>query len=328
MRLLLHERSYGRVKLALESLNGVEVLLVDDDGQITLGGAPVNPEAARPEAGWANVDTFFSGAAPPFMSALLGSPDLKWVQSSAAGFDNPVFAQIVAKGARLTTSHGQAAGMADYVLWGVLDVFQGGIRRRAFQAAGAWERTTSREIWGSNWTILGFGAIGRGVALRARAFGAHITAIRRSVEPDPAADRMATRGQFLDLLPDTDVLVLAAPLSPETRRIADAAAFARMKPGSILANVGRGPLVDETALLAALDRDAPGHAVLDVFETEPLPADSRFWSHPKVTLTPHSSGISLGNPARNDATFVENLRRYLAGEPLVHEARAADVLAN
>ncbi len=328
MRLLIHERSYGRVQAAVQALSAsLTLLLIDDDGQITHDGDPISPDDARPEAAWANTDTFFTGAARPFMAAALKSPDLKWVQSGAAGFDNPVFGKIVEKGARLTTSHGQAVGMADYVLWGVLDALQGGPDRRAAQAAGQWTRTSFREIEGTNWTIVGFGAIGAGVARRARAFGATITGMRRSGAPDPAADRMATLASFADLLPATDVLVLAAPLTAETRHIADAAAFALMKPGSILVNVGRGPLVDEPALLAALDTGTPAHAVLDVFETEPLPADSRFWRHPRVTLTPHSSGMSAGNASRNDAIFVENLRRYLANAPLQHEACAAEVLA-
>ncbi|WP_293905017.1 D-2-hydroxyacid dehydrogenase [Phenylobacterium sp.] len=217
--------------------------------------------------------------------------------------------------------------MADYVMWGVLDVLQRGPERRAAQAAGEWSRTTFREIAGTRWTLVGFGAIGRGVAVRAKAFGAHITGVRRNPADDPVADRIAALADLPGLLPDTDVLVLCAPLTPETRHIANAAAFGRMKPGSILVNVGRGPLVDEPALLAALDKGAPAHAVLDVFETEPLAADSPFWTHPAVTLTPHSSGMSAGNTPRNDVIFVENLRRFLAGEPLENEATAAEVLA-
>lgn len=328
MRLLIHEKAYHRTRTAIAAHGAaIEPLLVSDAGEITLAGAPVTPDAAAPDVVWANADAFFSPGARAFMTAALKSPNLKWVQSGAAGFDNPVFGQFIQKGARLTTSHGQAVGMADYVLWGVLDALQGGPDRRAAQSAGQWTRHVFREIEGSRWMIFGFGAIGRGVAVRAKAFGAHITAIRRSASPDPAADHMATRGEFLNLLPTTDVLVLCSPLTPETRHVADAAAFGRMKPGSIFVNVGRGPLVDEPALLAALDQGIPSHAVLDVFETEPLPADSRFWGHPRVTLTPHSSGMSVGNAHRNDVLFLENLARYLKGGALENEALPADVLA-
>lgn len=328
MRLLIHEKSYRRCQADID-IHGAAVvpLLLNDAGEVRLDGAVVTPEAAAPDAAWANTDIFFGGGNRAFWSTAMKSPNLKWVQSGAAGFDNPIFGQVIAKGARLTTSHGQAVGMADYVLWGVLDYLQKGPARRAAHAAGEWSRTQFREIAGSNWTIVGFGAIGRGVAVRAGGFGAHVTGVRRSGRADDAAERMAGLAELPDLLPTTDVLVLCTPLTAETRHIANAAAFARMKPGSVLVNVGRGPLVDERALLAALDRDAPAHAVLDVFEIEPLPSDSPFWTHPKVTLTPHSSGMSIGNAPRNDALFVQNLRRFVAGDPLEHEATAEDVLA-
>ena len=328
MRLLIHETSYRRVAPEIAAHGDrLELLIVDEQGQVRLDGRPLTLEEAAPEAAWANADVFFGDSARSFMTAALKSPGLKWVQSGAAGFDYPVFGQFVQKGANLTTSHGQAVGMADYVLWGVLDVFQDGPGRRAAQAEGRWDKRPFREVAGSRWLILGFGAIGRGVAQRAKAFGAHVTAVRRSPTPDAAADVVAAADQFPELLTDADVVVLAAPATPETRHIANADAFARMKPGSVFVNVGRGALVDEPALLAALETGTPEHAVLDVFETEPLPPESSFWSHPRVTLTPHSSGLTGGNVARNDALFVENLGRYLAGEPLKNQADPKDVLA-
>ena len=326
MRLLIHERALERLRGAIGADGAaLDYVTIDDAGEISAAGATLTTDEARPDIAWANQDVFFSGASRNFMAATLKSPNLKWVQSGAAGFDNPVFGKIVEKGARLTTSHGQAVGMADYVLWGVLDHLQRGPARRTAQGAGEWTRTAFHEIAGSRWTIIGFGAIGRGVAVRAAAFGAHVTGVRRSGQPDAAAERMATLAELPDLLPDTDVLVLATPLSPETRHVAGPAAFARMKPGSVLVNVGRGGLVDEPALLAALDRGAPAHAVLDVFETEPLPADAWFWDHPKVVATAHCSAASDGVQPRGDVLFLENLRRYRTGEPLLNEARPSEV---
>jgi len=327
MRLLIYEPSYRRLQPQIDALKGVEPLVLDKAGAVALNGQAVPPEAVDAEAAWTNADVFFSPVARAFMVAMLKSPSLKWVQSGAAGFDNPVFGQIVQKGATLTTSHGQAVGMADYVLWGVLDALQGGPARRAAQAAREWTRHPFREIAGTRWLVVGFGAIGKGVADRARAFGAHVTGVRRNPAPDPSADRIAAQGDLPALLPEADVVVLACPLTAETRHMGDAGFFGAMKAGSILVNVGRGGLVDEPALLAALDKGVPEHAVLDVFETEPLPTESPFWAHPRVTLTPHSSGMSSGNATRNDALFLDNLARFAGGQPLLNTADPKDVLA-
>jgi phosphoglycerate dehydrogenase-like enzyme len=328
MRLLIYEPSFRRLGAEIAALgSAVEPLVMNESGEFRLNGHAIGGDDTLAEAAWTNADVFFSRAARSFMVAMLKSPALKWVQSGAAGFDQPVFGQIVQKGARLTTSHGQAVGMAEYVLAGVLDVFQRGPERRAAQAARRWDRLPFREITGSRWLIVGFGAIGKGVADRARAFGAHVTGVRRRQAPDASADRIGAISDLPALLPEADVVVLCCPLSAETRHLANADFFAAMKPGSVLVNVGRGGLVDEPALLGALDRGAPAHAVLDVFETEPLPQDSPFWAHPHVSLTPHASGMSGGNATRNDALFLDNLRRYLAGEPLLNEADPKDVVA-
>jgi phosphoglycerate dehydrogenase-like enzyme len=249
------------------------------------------------------------------------------VQSAAAGFDNQIFRQIVANGARLSISHGQAVGIADYVLWGVLDHFQNGAGWRADQRDKIWRPRRFREIDGSAWLIVGFGSIGQAVATRARAFGASVTGVRRDPAPHPLADHIASLADLPSLLPEADVVVLCTPLNPATRNLADAAFFGAMKAGSVLVNVGRGALVDEAALLAALDAGVPEHAVLDVFHTEPLPAESPFWTHPRVTLTPHSSGVTGGQDIRNAALFLDNLGRFLAGEPLLNLADPKDVLA-
>lgn len=326
-RILVYEPSWRRLADAFGALKGLDALLMAPDGTITRDGRPVPADEAAPEIGWLNVDLFGAPAARDYMTALLKSPDLKWVQSGAAGYDDPVFARIVGKGARLTTNHSQAVGMSEYVLAGVLDHFQRGPERRAAQAAHAWTRLPFREIAGSSWLVVGFGAIGRAVAVRARAFGARITGVRRSAGADPDADAMATPDALAGHLGEADVVVLSLPLSPQTTGMVDGPFLAAMKPGSVLVNVGRGGLVDEAALLAALDAGKPGHAVLDVFQAEPLPADSRFWAHPRISLTPHSSAMGSGLAARGDALFVDNLGRFLAGQPLRNEVAAAAVLA-
>jgi phosphoglycerate dehydrogenase-like enzyme len=258
---------------------------------------------------------------------MLKSPRLSWVHTGAAGVDGPVWRQLVQKGAQLTTGHGQAISIAEYVVAGVLEHLQRWPERHAAQAERRWARLPFREVAGMRWLVVGFGAIGEAVAERARAFGAEIIGVRRSGAPHPAADRMARLADVRGLLPEADVVVLAAPLNAETAGLADAAFFAAMKPGSVLANVGRGGLVDEAALLAALEAGVPEHALLDVFATEPLPEDSPFWAHPRVSLTAHASAFGSGQTARNDALFLENLRRKLAGDPLLYEADPRDLSA-
>jgi glyoxylate/hydroxypyruvate reductase len=329
MRLLIYEPSYRRLRAAFDGLDRkIEPVLMDGVGALTLAGGPVSLEDAAIEAAWANNETFFGPAARDFSIALLKSPTLKWLQSGAAGFDHPMFGQLVQRGVRLATSHGQAVGIADYVLWGVLDHLQRGPERRAAQGSAEWSRGLRfREIAGGEWLVIGFGAIGQGVGQRARAFGARVIGVRRNQAPHPAADVIAAQADIPALLPRADVVVLAAPLTAETRHLANAGFFAAMKPRSVLVNVGRGGLVDEAALLAALDKGAPEHAILDVFATEPLPKDSPLWRHPRVTATAHLSGATEGQAARNDEAFLENLRRYLAGEPLISEIPPADVLS-
>ena len=232
---------------------------------------------------------YSSGASRNFMIAALKSDALKWVHSGAAGFDHPVFRQLVEKGVRLTNSHGQAISIAEYVLAEVLGYLQHLQKRREEQAAHRWTRLPFREVMGGRWLVVGFGAIGQAVAERAGGFGAKITGVRRNQAAHPLAERIAPLSQAATLAAEADVVVLSPPLTAETRGLADAAFFAAMKPGSIFVNVGRGGLVDEPALLAALDKGVPEHATA--------------------------------------SAVAEDLRRYLAGEPLISEVARQDVLA-
>ena len=326
-RLLIYEPSYRRLQTQIDAHGAqLQLLRLQPDGTIVIGDAKVSIDDAKPEIGWLNTDLFGAVAGRDYMITLLKSPNLKWVQSGAAGFDNPVFGEVVRKGAALTTNHSQAVGMSEYVLTTVLDHLQRGPDRRKAQAEHRWTPAPFREVSDSHWLIIGFGAIGQETARRARAVGAHITGVRRSPGLHELADAMATPDQVRSLLPQSDVVVLSLPLTPQSADMVNGEFLAAMKPGSVFVNVGRGGLVDEDALLAALDAGKPEHAILDVFRTEPLPADSRFWDHPRVSMTPHASPISSGLSARSDALFLGNLARFLSGEPLMNQVTAAEVL--
>jgi phosphoglycerate dehydrogenase-like enzyme len=326
MRLLIYEPALRRIESQLAPFQGqLQLLVIGSDGTITCEGQTFDAETAQPDAGWLSADGMMGAAQRSLMVGLLKSENLKWVHTAAAGLDHPIWAQLVDKGAVLTTSHGQALCIAEYVLAEVLGHFQRLGERRAEQAARRWTRSQFREIAGTSWLIVGFGAIGQGVAERAKAFGARIVGVRRSGAPDPLAEQMASLADVKGLLPAADVVVLATPLNQQTRGMADAQFFAAMKPRSVLVNVGRGDLVDEAALLAALAAGIPEHAVLDVFHDEPLKDDSPFWDHPQVSMTPHASAFGSGEAARNDVVFVENLRRRLAGEPPLYEADPRDL---
>lgn len=323
MRLLLHETACQRIEAKLAALP-VERLTMDDRGELRLDGA-IFRGRPDPAAVWLD-GVSPSPARRAFFACALSSPSLAWVQTVAAGLDRAIYAELARKGARISTSHGQAIGIAEYVLAGVLDHFQGGPERRAIEAARQWRTTPAREIMGSRWLIIGFGAIGQAVAERATAFGAEVTAARRSPKPHRAAHTVLAMDRIVDALPEADVAVLSLPLSENTRELVDTRFLSRMKPRSLLVNVSRGGLVDHAALYAALDQGPIAHAILDVFTQEPPPPDSPVWSHPRITLTAHTSWRTNGMTPRNDAFFLENLGRFLRGEPLLHEQSAEDVL--
>ena len=214
---------------------------------------------------------------------------------------------LAEKGIRLTTSHTQSVGIAEYVMWGVLNHFQSGNTHAVEQTARRWTKRRSREISGTRWLIIGFGAIGEAIARRAKGFDAHVTGVRRQHQQSSCADALATPDQIFDHLGDNDVAALCVPQTSQTMNMVDADFLAAMKPGSILVNVGRGSVIDDDALIAALDAGKPGHALLDVFRIEPLPADSRFWHYPRVTVTAHTSALNSGLDMRTDNLFLDNL---------------------
>jgi len=329
-RIQLTATALDRLRPRLDDLaQPLDYVVMDGAGVLHIDGRAVTPEEARPDCGFISNDLFFAPFQMAYIDSLVASPALRWVQSCGAGLDHPMFVSLARRGdIRLTTNHSQAVGIAEYVMWGVLDHFQIGAAQpiqSAEQVPSGWVRRRAREVGDTRWLILGFGAIGQAVAQRARAFGAHVTGIRRNLQPLALADAILPPDRIFEALGDSDVVVLCMPQTPETINLVDARFLTAMKPSAMLVNVGRGSAIDDAALLAALDAGQPEHALLDVFRVEPLPADHPFWKHPRVTVTAHTSAVTTGWDARLDDLVVDNISRYLAGAPLRNEVPISDV---
>lgn len=318
--ILCHTQTFARIEERLKPFAAeVRPVTIDDDSQIAQPwGGDSAADPGELSIVYGTQDIYFSKAAPTFFKLLMDAPSIDWFQSSAAGIEHPVLQAVGAKAGIYTSSHEQSPAIAEWVLWAGLDHFQRGPARRAAQADETWQRMEFRELSDTHWLIVGFGHIGRASAQRLRALGATVTGVRRSSGSDPDADRMIQPGDMVSALGEADAVLLSLPLSPETEGLADADFFAAMQPGALFANVGRGKLVDEDALLAGLDAGRPGHAALDVTATEPLPKGHPIWSHPKITLTPHISALTEAAKHRTDALFLANLEAFLAGAPLAN----------
>lgn len=289
--------------------------MLSDEGDLK---HPWGESEAKAAIAYGTTDAYFSPAVMTFFQTLLELDQLDWFQSSAAGTEHPMLQAVGKKADRYTSSHEQSEAIAEWVLWAGLDFFQAGPERRLAQNEKRWARLPFREISSTHWLILGFGAIGQAVGKRLKLLGAEVTGVRRSGGKSDAADLIITPDAMSEVLPSTDAVLLALPLTPETEDIADAAFFAAMKPGGLFLNVGRGALVDETALLGALDAGHIAQASLDVVRQEPLQVDSPLWAHPQITLTPHISALTEQSSLRTDQVFLDNLGRFLRGDPLIN----------
>jgi phosphoglycerate dehydrogenase-like enzyme len=267
---------------------------------------------------------YFSGDLFPertreLVIALAKAERLAWLHSMSAGVDHPWFRSLLLRGVRLTTSSGASAvPIAHTVLLYLLALSRGLLGWLEGQRAREWRPHVVHDLQGDLLGVVGLGPIGLEVARLGTAFGMRVVGLRRTPRGDEPCETWR-----LDRLPElaalADHLVLALPLTEETRHLVGAQVLAGMKPSAVLVNVGRGALVDEPALVAALAERRIAGAALDVFEVEPLPAESPLWSLPNVIVTPHSAGTSPANWERASALFADNLARYVRGEPLRNE---------
>jgi phosphoglycerate dehydrogenase-like enzyme len=276
----------------------------------------------------------FAGAPPPDVLFVCGhgprvlapvlerAPAVRWVHSRYAGVEGVLFPALVESTAILTNARGVfSRSLAEFVVAGLLYFAKDLRRMTRNQAAGRWEPFDVEELAGRTLAIVGYGDIGRAIAERVRPFGMRVIAVRRrsaQVENDGLVHEVATVTELRDVLARADDVAVALPLTSDTRRLIGETALRALKPTSVLVNVGRGAVVDEPALVRALEERRLKGAALDVFETEPLPVEHAFWRLDNVLLSPHCADHTVS--WLDDATrcFLQNLERFRRGEPLLN----------
>ena len=241
---------------------------------------------------------------------LSAFPALRLVQLTSAGFDRVDLPELKRRGIPVFNARGvYSAPMAEFALAGVLALYK---QLRFFarnQQARCWKKHRGLlELGDKTVTILGCGSVGTECARRFSAFGCRVLGVDLIPPQDPTFASRYPLEQLNAILPQTDILVLTLPLSPDTRGLIDASRLALLRPGALLVNISRGPVVVEDALIRALESGQLGGAVLDVFETEPLSPDSPIWAMEQVLLSPHNSFVGEGNARRLSRLILDNLR--------------------
>jgi phosphoglycerate dehydrogenase-like enzyme len=323
----MYDKSLEHIGARLDALGlDIKVLPFGKDGQFQINGATVSPSDIDVDYMWLSTHLNADNMQKTAFELAQACKSINVMQAFNAGLDNPVYKKISDKGVRICNSSAQAVAIAEYVMTHVLSLFHPIDLQREQQGRTEWKMTPFREIWRTNWLIIGYGPIGQAVARRVKSFDASTAVIRRSPAISELVDKAGTMADLDKFLPEADVIVLACPLNDETRGFASKKFFASVKPGATLINIARGKLIDDTAMISALDDGRLAAAVLDVFHTEPLPEDDPLWSHPKIRLTPHTSFAGNGGRARWDELFLDNISRFVSGKALVAEVDPADIV--
>lgn len=253
---------------------------------------------------------------------VAANPRLTWVMTTAAGGGGQVKAADLDREAldrvTFTTSAGVHGGpLAEFAVFGVMAGAKGLPRLARDQAEKHWsERWEMRQVDEMTVLVVGLGGIGAECARRFHALGAEVWGTTRSGAPVEGVDRLVPLDDLVAAVAEVDAIVVTLPGTDQTHHLIGADVLAAVKPGVILASVGRGTVIDEKALLAALDDGRVSFAALDVFEVEPLPEDSPLWRHPSVLVSPHTAALSSKEEERIARRFAENATRLLDGEPM------------
>jgi phosphoglycerate dehydrogenase-like enzyme len=290
---------------------------VIDETELRLSSSQEELEAALPGAE-ALFDWSFRAAA--VRAAFPKADRLRWIHWCGAGVDSLMFPELVRSDVVLTNTRGVFdRAMAEYALGLIIAMAKRMPESYRLQSKRVWDHRLGELIEGKQALVVGAGSIGRQIARLLRAFGLAVAGVgRRARSRDPDFGVVHAASGLRTALEDADFVVCVVPSTPATRRMFGAAEFAAMKPTARFINLARGTVVDEAALAEACRSRRIAGAALDVFETEPLPAESELWAMDNVIVSPHMSGDFVGHNLRMAQAFIENLQRYRSGEPLAN----------
>ena len=273
-----------------------------------------------------DTDVFIGWSLRP--QQFVAAKKLRWIHSPAAAVHQLLFPELVQSSVVLTNSTGiHGPVVAEHAIAVLLAMAKRLPQAMQYQAKREWsqeqlwhDRPRPREVADATVAVVGMGGIGREFAARAKTLGMKVLAVRENPAKGlDGADSVFSSAQIDDVLPQAEYVLLCTPVTPATSGMMNAARLSKMKPDAYLINVARGPLIDEAALLDALQHRRIAGAALDVFVEEPLPPDSPFWSLDNVLITPHTAAVTERLWERHYRLIVDNLKRFLAGEPLINQ---------
>jgi phosphoglycerate dehydrogenase-like enzyme len=302
----------------------VLVLSSENDRQLEmLAGVPHvvvrSTEELSGAAREAEVILHWSAPRDLLRTAFLAEPNLGWVHSRSAGLDSLLFPELVASGIPLTNGTGVfSQSLGEFALAAMLYFAKDFRRMLRNQEAGRWEQFDVEEIAGQTVGIVGYGDIGRAVARRVDAMGMRVLALKRhaAAAPDPLVAQFYGTEELSAMLGECDYVVVATPLTPETRHMIGDAALAAMKPNAVVINIGRGPVIDQAALVRALAERRIKGAALDVFEREPIAPGDAIYKLENVLISPHCADHTRDWLDEAMRFFLEQYERFSNGEAL------------
>jgi phosphoglycerate dehydrogenase-like enzyme len=276
-------------------------------------------EFLQAEAPTADVILNTDSSAKGFRTVWPSAANVRWVHSLSAGVENQVFPEFASSPVPFTNARGvYRESLGEFVMAAVLFFAKDFRRLLRQQAQHRWEQFDCMVIEGQTMGIVGYGEIGRAAARRAKAMGMKVIGCRRRPDRDDIADEVLPNEQMHEMLGRSHYVVVAAPLTPDTRGMVGAKEFEAMRSDAVIINVGRGPVIDEAALINALREKRILGAALDVFDEEPLPESHPFWTLENVLLSPHCADHVEGWLESAVQFFVTNYRRFANGEPLLN----------